>query len=275
MKKLIACLLTFTLLLCGFSVIGVFADGDDATEAPTPKIEKANIFDCWNEEIAEGALTDTNQTEISFTEEGVKFTFQYAEGKAVDPYVGFNPKNYTKNANVDELQPKEVYYVVFKIKSEGGNGTFQLFYAGVDGSRTLEEPYDADGEWQYLLFDFSDDFDWEDLQKKRIKPMRFDWATTIEEANYANAYMIINSIGFFKTEEEAYAFMGKEVPTTPEKTTKKEPKTDAPEVTTNAPEVTTAEENKSPSGCGGVVSGALVTIALVTLGGTMIAKKKD
>ena len=107
--------------------------------------------------------------------------------------------------------------------------------------------------------------------------MRFDWATGIENAE--NASLTLGAIAFFGSENEAYAYMGKEVPTTDTKAdnTKTEKPTAA--VTTVADEgkseSTTAANNAGEKGCGSVVSGSVALVATVTLCGVMFKKKKE
>lgn len=241
-------------------------DGDGS-----PKIEKDYIYDYWVEDDVKSALTSPNQTGISYTEDGVKFT--YVPGEPVDPYVTFNPINYAKGVVVEKIDPKKVSFIVLKVKAEGTNGEFELFYCGTAAS--VQETYTADGNWQYILFDFTDDDMW--LEQKKIKTMRFDWATGIENAE--NASLTLGAIAFFGSESEAYAYMGKEVPTTDTKadnTKNEKPTTAATTVADEGKsENTTADNNTDEKGCGSVVSGSVALVATVALCGVMLKKKKE
>lgn len=273
MKKL-AAILSIILILSAVLSIAMLPisanDVETTVDEDKPLLENNNIYNYWTESIIESCFSSPNQTTVVPTEEGAKLVA--IESDTIDPFVTINLKSYTKFVKADALKCKEYGFVVFKIKAEGTTGECELFYTSRPAAG-LSEPnyYEADGTWQYMIFDLSYYDEWE--SERSPISVRLDWATGYEGAA-EDAYMIVGEIGFFKTEEEANAYAGIVPETKPAKT--EAPETDAPETEapTAAPETKAPETEAPKGGCSAIVNCG--TIAVLMAASAFVAlKKKD
>ena len=254
-------------------VKGAQGGGEGETETqPTVALEQNNIYNYWNEDIVAGCITSPNQTLVEYTEEGVKLTGM--DGNPVDPYVTINLKKYVDSVGAESLSCTEYGYVVFKVKATGTNGECELFYTKSPAAGLSEVAYfDADGSWQYLVYDLSCYDDW--AKERTPFSVRLDWATGYE-GEAADASLTIGEIAFFKTEDEIYAYTGEAKPVETEAPTEAPtepvtvPATEAP--ATEAP----AETEAPKGGCGSVVGlSAAVILLTATAFGCALKKKED
>ncbi len=259
-------------------VEGAEGGGDGATTDAEVEtlLENNNIYNYWSEDIASSCFNAPNQTLVEYTEEGVKLIGVDAAGSPIDPYITINLKKYTSAVGADPLSCTDYGYVVFKVKAEGTSGECELFYTKTPTGGLSETNYlDADGTWQYVFFDLSFYEDW--ANEGTPFSVRLDWATGYE-GDAADAYMIVSEIGFFKTEEEAYTYMGETLPVETEAPATEAP-TEAPatEAPTEAPATEAPAETDAPkSGCGSVVglSATVILLAVATVG-CVLKKKED
>ncbi len=250
------------------------SDGEDETNPAV--LENNNIYNYWSEDIASGCFNAPNQTLVEYTDEGIKLIGVDAAGSPIDPYITINLKKYTSAVGADPLSCADYGYVVFKVKAEGTTGDCELFYTKAPTGGLSETNYlDPDGTWQYVFFDLSFYEDW--ANEGTPFSVRLDWATGYE-GNAADAYMVIGEIGFFKTEEEAYVYMGETVPdeTEPETEAPTDPVTEAPTQQAPATEQTTDNETDAPEeGCGSMVSLSAIALLAAVACGIALKKKED
>ncbi len=223
--------------------------GSDGEEETNPALlENNNIYDYWTEDIAAGCFIAPNQTLVEYTDEGIKLIGIDAAGSAIDPYVTINLKKYVNTVGAEALSCADYGYVVFKLKAVGTTGDCELFYTKAPAAGLSEQNYYyADDTWQYMVFDLSYIDAW--AEEGTPVSIRLDWATAYEGAA-ADASMTISAIGFFMTEEEAYAFTGEEVPTEAPTEAPTDPVTEAPTEAPTDPvtEAPTEEATEAPEG---------------------------
>lgn len=225
---------------------------------------------------------------VSVNEGNLKFT---APQNTTDPYVTFDVQRYYSAVKSTPVTADDYSCVVIKLKADDtiyGN-SFELFAvcndveeAGIE-SANVTVTYDATGDWEYILFDFSICPSWYGT----IKTIRLDWTTGAIEGES----MEIAEMRFLKDEEAGLKFIaemtGGEEPTVCDRTEPHtEPETSVAQETTVA-DVTTAAEagttavaddaattgtDEKKSGCGGVIGG-IALIAAVSLAGVCIRKK--
>ena len=243
-------------------------NGNASDDSGEPLLAQNNIYNYWSEEILDGCFMGQNHTAMAYTEEGIKLSG--IPGGGADPYVTFNIKKYVDMVNAEELRCEEYPFIVLKVKASGTTGDGQLYCTSHHNDTDMEHfDYEANGEWQYAIVDTRYTA-WAD--EGTPITVRLDWATGYADGVAAeDAYLILGELALFKTEEEAYAHAGEEIPTVPQKT--EAPETDAP--TTDAP--TTEAETEAPAkkGCGSVVGAGAAVMAIITLGALVIGKKKD
>jgi hypothetical protein len=184
-----------------------------------------------------------------------------------DPHVTINLKKYASQVNAEPLSCEDYTYMVIKAKAAGTTGDCELYASSSQSVADIVPGYcEPNGEWQYMIFDLSYCDGW--LADGTPITVRLDWAIEYEGA-VEDAYMTVGEIALFKTEEEAYAHAGEEIPTVPQKT--EAPETDAP--TTDAP-TTEAETEAEQGGCKSAMASAAL-VAVIALGALTLGKKKD
>lgn len=268
-KFLTGCLiaiLTMSMMLVPFSVSADDENTEETTEATTeetvaetdtetvteadttpalPKLEHANVINVWKEETMRSLFSNGNQTEISFSDEGLVLTWVPSEG--ADPYFVFPIFNYYKKVQDSAPSPSQANYVVFKIKATGCDGNFELFTNQPAAGDSSTASYAGNGEWEYIIVDMSLTTL---VEAKKLTTMRIDWSAGDTQEG---ATMTIGEIGFFEEYDDALAFTGVDITVTDPPATKA-PVTEAP--TDPVTEAPTAEETEAPTsgGCSSVVS---------------------
>lgn len=284
MKRLLCMLVAMMLIMGTVFCVGIAADEEETT--PECLLPRENVASYWNDEFI-SCVTGKNQTSISFSEEGLVFTYDNPDGAGVDPYVTFSIINYFKKVDVKSPKPEEASYIVLKLKAEGCDGTIEVFTQSPSAGDSGTASYESNGEWEYVFVDMS----WTSLiEQRRLTTIRIDWsAGTTEEG----ATMTIAEIAFFADEDEAYNYIdglepGETRPETEPPAT--EPATEAPtdakteansDAGTKAPEGESkpVSEDKTDEGgastnegCASVVIGGM-SVILMAVGAAFVSKK--
>lgn len=242
--------------------------GAQPGEKGDPLLVQNNVYNYWTEELVEGCFTGLNQTDVAYTEEGVKLIG--IANETVDPYATINLRKYVSEVNAEPLSCADYLYVVLKVKTEGTTGGIQFYYTSRPTAEDVEESYcEPNGEWQYMIIDLNYCDAWE--SEGSPITVRLDWATGYE-GNAEDAYMILNEIAFFKTEEEAYAHAGMEMPTKPPKT--EAPETEAPETSTPEAESEIETNDSEKSGCSGAFAAGASCLITTAAAFVFLIKRK-
>ncbi len=124
-----------------------------------------------------------------------------------DPQVYFNFGDYCKALDVEPFMAENYDYVLLRVKNEGcSSGLFELFYCAgavtsVNGAYVTSGGFDNSiGDWQYIVFDFSDAPGWEGT----VNGFRFDYQ---QRTTGAGEILYISDILFVKDEDELNAFV--------------------------------------------------------------------
>ena len=264
-----------------------FSDPPEVSDGPDYELEQNHIYDVWSQEIIDACFVDVNQTEITLTDEGLRLTgVAPAEGEDVNACVNFKVRTYVEMVGAEHLSTEEYGYLVFKTKAGGTYGDYELYFIttpAIDG--TAQGYFMEEDVWQCLVFELCNFESW--AIERVPTNLRLTWALDYENGP-ENAYMVIEEIAFFKTEEEAYAYAAANEEAAPSETqtesesetqteTRPETTPTTPTETQPAPDVTVPTTDKAPEteapkgGCGSVVwVGALPLL----IGAAFVVMKK-
>jgi len=188
------------------------ATGVSVTPTPAPTAEPTgtatpapqgpnNIFKEWTSSTM-NAFTNLKQTSKALDAEGAKLTYTGTGSGTGDPYAVFDIAKYISLTNRTKLTGEEGSYLVFKVKSTGGDGYMQIFTQTPAAGDCSEGIYVADGQWNYVFVDMTATTL---VTKTNLSTMRIDWSSMDTESG---ATMIISEIGFFKDKAEALSYAG-------------------------------------------------------------------
>ena len=173
---------------------------EPVTEAPGPDPEPDNIFKTWDDSV-KSAFKTTKQSSAAVSEGCAYFKYVKATG-AKDPFVVFDIAAYIKATGRKSLKGADGSYLVFKYKSVGGDGIFEVFTQSPAAGDSSITNYIADGEWRYIVVDMTKTTL---VKAAKLTTMRLDWSGG---DTAANADIYISEIGFFDTKADAYDYAG-------------------------------------------------------------------
>lgn len=192
-----------------------------------------------------------------------------------DPYVSFDMQTYAALTGLPLLRAEENKVIVLRVMADEGivGKNFVLYYysAGLnyaEGTRAIGANFQAKGNWEYLIYDMSEEELWTD----NILGMRLDFASQINTAQK----VCVSDILFFADMDAWHAYAdahgiapdGSDTPEIGESTT--EPETERPtiEIPTEGPGLeyipSESEQNPDPgAGCKSTLSMGSVAFALL------------
>ncbi len=240
---------------------------------PANTADHINYFD----DSCADCFSSPNACRIQFNEYG-DLCFVGAE-TSNDPFVSFDLATYLQGRGYEAPHCTEVGAIVLRIFGDrkSGRDVFELFYytdthpyAEAGCSRTAS--YQADGAWEYLLFDLRDAPSF----TGKLIGFRLDYGTK----TYAGGEVYLSDLYMFKTKEEAQAFIASADRGTEDTTetgsedssdTKKIPqelqgeKISGEERLTDIAETGTdslSNNTEKANGCGSVTSGILILFSM-------------
>ena len=170
------------------------------TATPAPEMIN-NIFREWNSSTM-NAFTTLKQTSKSLDAEGAKLSYSGNGGGTADPYAVFDIAKYISLTGRTSLKGEDGSYLVFRVKSVGGDGYLQMFTQTPAAGDTAAGQYRVNGQWNYVFVDMTATTL---VTKANLTTMRIDWSSMDTEPG---GYMIISEIAFFKNRGDALSYAG-------------------------------------------------------------------
>ncbi len=157
----------------------------------------------WFDDSLASCFGGENKSSFSFDKYG--HLMLSATSTTNDPYVSFDLQAYSALTGLPLLRAEENKVIVLRILADEGivGKNFVLYYyaAGLnyaEGTRAVGANFQAKGEWEYLIYDMSEEKLWTD----NILGMRLDFASQINTAQK----VCVSDILFFADKDAWYTY---------------------------------------------------------------------
>lgn len=180
---------------------------------------RADTFS-WFDSSFESCFDGHNDTSVSFDQYG--HVILKATENCSDPYVSFDMKGYAAIAGTSALQTSDYKIIVIRAMADkeitGRNFTLYYYCADKDfaeEARTVRTTYQGGDEWEYIIFDFSEETNW----TGEILGARLDYATQINAGHsmYISDFLFFADMSAWESyaKEHGVAINGSQMPEAP------------------------------------------------------------
>ncbi|MBO7503610.1 MAG: DUF4091 domain-containing protein [Clostridia bacterium] len=174
----------------------------EATPTPTPKPEyneALNVFGSWDSDTVK-AFSNTNQTKVTLTDEGIELSFTGGSG---DPHVDFNVTKYSQITGKNTLAGSAAAYIVFWAKgNEKCDGSFEVFTQTPKAGDSGTCSYNIDSAWHPIIVEMTATTL---VRQTNLTKFRIDW-TSVGSQN--GAKMVVKKIEIYPDRNSALSAAG-------------------------------------------------------------------